>query len=204
MNPTPRRPIQKKEGGLGDAMNIVITVGGLHGTGKTTYAQALAEELNLRHVSAGDIFRAMAEAKKTSLDELNMLADRDPSIDKEVDEKIKEEAKKGDVVLDGQLAAWMAKDQADLQILLIAPNEIRLGRIAERDNLSLQEAEEKTFGREEIEKERYKRYYGIDISDPSIYDLIVDTNLYPLPEMTKILKKIVSDYITELTKKRKR
>jgi cytidylate kinase len=204
MNPPPRRPILKKMGDLGDVMNIVITVGGLHGTGKTTYAQALAEELNLRHVSAGDIFRAMAEAKKMSLDELNMLADRDHSIDKEVDEKIKEEAKKGDVVLDGQLAAWMAKDQADLQILLIAPNEIRLGRIAERDKLSLQGAEEKTFGREEIEKERYKRYYGIDVSDPSIYDLIVDTNLYPLPEMTKILKKIVSDYITELTKKRKR
>lgn len=184
-------------------MKIVITVGGLHGTGKTTYAQALAEELSLKHVSAGDIFRAMAETKKMSLDELNMLADRDPSIDKEVDAKIKEEAKKGDVVLDGQLAAWMAKDEADLQILLIAPKEIRLGRIAERDKLSIQEAEEKTLGREEIEKERYKRYYGIDISDPSIYDLIVDTNLYPLPEMKKILKKIVSDYITELTKKRK-
>jgi cytidylate kinase len=44
----------------------------------------------------------------------------------------------------------------------------------------------------------------MDISDPSIYDLIVDTNLYPLEEMTKILKKIVRDYIGEIIKKRKR
>mgnify|MGYP001041897884 CR=1 FL=1 len=185
-------------------MSVVVTVGGLHGTGKTTYARALAEELKLRHVSAGEIFRATADARKMSLDELNRLADSDPAIDREVDEKIKEEAAIGNIVLDGQLAAWMAKDKADLKILLIAPKEIRLARVAERDKLSPEEAEKKTVGREEIEKERYKRYYGIDISDPSIYDLIVDTNLYPLPEMIKILKRIVSDYIAELTRKRKR
>ena len=185
-------------------LGIIITVGGLHGTGKSTYARALSEDLGLRHISAGDLFRTMAKTRNITLGELNDLAERDLTIDKAIDERTKEEASKGDVVLDGQLAAWMAKDKSDLNILLIAPREVRLGRIATRDAMSPEAAEKRTLEREEVEKERYKRYYGIDISDPSIYDLIVDTNLYPLEEMTKILKKIVRDYIGEIIKKRKR
>lgn len=185
-------------------MGLVITVGGLHGTGKTTYARALSEQFGLRHVSAGETFREMAERRNLKLDDLNNVAESDPTIDREIDEKMKEEASKGDVVLDGQLAAWMAQDKADLKILLIAPKEVRLRRAAERENLSLEEAEKQTLGREEVERERYRRYYGIDVADPSIYDLIVDTNLYPLEEMTKILKKIVGDYIGEIRKKRDR
>ena len=171
-------------------MSPVITVGGLHGTGKTTYARELSEALGLRHISAGEIFRELADIRGMTLDELNRTAQTESAIDREVDERIGNEASKGNVVLDGQLTAWMAKDKADLKILLISPKEIRLNRIAMRDGLSLEEAEKRTLGREETEKERYKRYYGIDVSDPSIYDLIVDTNLYPLEEIKKILKNI--------------
>ncbi|MEM2941950.1 MAG: AAA family ATPase [Candidatus Bathyarchaeia archaeon] len=176
---------------------IVITVGGLHGTGKTTYARSLSTDLGYRHVSAGDLFRMMAEAKGLTLDELNRLAESDPAVDKEIDQRIKDEAARGGVVLDGQLAAWMAED-ADLKILLIAPRDVRIARIAQREQISLQEAEESTLAREGMERERYMRLYGIDVADPSVYDLIVDTNLYPLEEMTQILKRIVSDYIRQL------
>ena len=184
-------------------MNLVITVGGLHGTGKSTYAKLLAEDLRLRHISAGELFRALAKEKKITLNEMNKLTDINPEIDHQIDQRIKEEAEKGNIILDGQLAAWMAGDKTALKILLIAPKEVRLKRIAERDSISLEEAEKRTLYREQIEKERYKRYYKIDISDPSIYDLIVDTNLYPFDEMKKIIKKIVGDYIKEITKRKK-
>jgi cytidylate kinase len=185
-------------------MDIVITVGGLHGTGKSTYAKILSEDLELRHTSAGEIFRAMAHAKNISVEELNKVAEADPAIDREIDQRMRSEASIGNVVLDGQLTAWMAGDEADLKILLIAPKEVRINRLAARDGLNLRKTEDKTLGREEVERERYRRYYGIDVSDPSVYDLIVDTNLYPLEEMAKILKKIVRDYIGEITKKGKR
>lgn len=184
-------------------MNLVITVGGLHGTGKSTYAKLLAEDLELRHVSAGDLFREVAKEKKMTLDEMNKITDKNPEIDNRIDQRIKEEATKGNILIDGQLAAWMAGDKTVLKILLIAPKEVRLKRIANRDGISLEEAEKRTFYREQIEKERYKRYYGIDVSDPSIYDLIIDTNLYPFDEMKKIIKKIVGDYIKEITKRKK-
>jgi cytidylate kinase len=184
-------------------MNFVITVGGLHGTGKSTYAKLLAEDLKLRHVSAGELFRTVAREKKITLDDMNRITDTDPEIDKKIDQTIKQEADKGNVILDGQLAAWMAGDKTVLKILLIAPKEVRLKRIAERDGISLEDAEKRTLYREKIEKERYKRYYGIDVSDPSIYDLIIDTNLYPFEEMKKIIKKIVGDYIKEIMKRKK-
>jgi cytidylate kinase len=146
----------------------------------------------------------MAHAKNVSVEELNKVAEADPAIDREIDERMKSEASIGNVVLDGQLTAWMAGDKADLKILLIAPKQVRIKRLAARDGLSLKDTEGKTLGREEVERERYRRYYGIDVSEPSIYDLIVDTNLYPLEEMAKILKKIVREYIDELKKKEKR
>ncbi len=184
-------------------MNLVITVGGLHGTGKSTYAKLLAEDLELRHISAGELFRAVAKEKKITLGEMNKITDNNPEIDNKIDQRIKQEADKGNILLDGQLAAWMAGDKTVLKILLIAPKEVRLKRIAERDGMSLAEAEKRTLYREQIEKERYKKYYGIDVSDPSIYDLIVDTNLYPFEEMKKIIKKIVGDYVKEITKRKK-
>ncbi len=42
-------------------MGLVITLSGLHGTGKTTYAKPLSQIFNLRHISAGILFRQIAE-----------------------------------------------------------------------------------------------------------------------------------------------
>ncbi|MGQ9543443.1 MAG: (d)CMP kinase [Candidatus Bathyarchaeia archaeon] len=186
----------------GSFMGLVITIGGLHGTGKTTYAKSLSEHLGLRHVSAGDLFRRLAEDKGLTLEGLAELAELDHTIDREIDNRIIQEAERGDVVLDGQLAAWMVDGKTDLKILLITPREVRFKRIAEREGLTVQEAETSTLRREEAERRRYMNIYGVDVSDPSIYDLIVDTNLYPLQGMKKILNRIVSDYIQTLKKRR--
>jgi cytidylate kinase len=178
-------------------MHLVVTISGLHGTGKSTYAKAIAESFNLRHVSAGHLFRKLAEERNLSIEELTKLAGEDPSIDNLIDKKMMEEAERGDVVIDGQLAGWMAKDKANVKIFLTAPERVRIERIAGRDSITLKEAEAQTALRERLEKERYKKYYGIDIEDLSIYDLIVDTSLLPLEETVKTLREIISDYVTK-------
>ena len=167
--------------------NMIITVSGPHGTGKSTYAAQLADALRIRHVSAGAVFRRIAKEKKISLEELGEKALEDPSIDKLVDQRTIAEADKGNVVIDGQLAGWILKDKSDLRIYLTAPEDIRLERIAKRDKVGLREARAQTEQRESVQRERYLRHYGFQVDDRSIYHLILDTSLGSIEDTAKVL-----------------
>ena len=186
---------------LSDPRSIVIAIGGLHGTGKSTYAKAVAEDLGLRHVSAGQLFREIAREKDMTLEDLNELARSDPTVDQFVDKRTKDEAAKGGVIMDGQLAAAMAGERADLRILITAPERIRIERISKRDSMSFEEALERTTQRERAERARYLKCYGIDVTDSSMYDVVVDSSCTTVEGTTKILKSIIEDYIAKQTRR---
>jgi cytidylate kinase len=156
-------------------MGIVVTIGGPHGTGKSTYARMIAREFKLRYVSAGQLFRDLAKEKGVSLEELGKWAASSPEIDRVIDKRSAAEAQKGDAVIEGQLAAWMAKDLAQVRIYLKAPDEERIARIANRDHLNYEAARRQTLERERIQRERYRRYYGIKIDDLALYNIVIDT-----------------------------
>ncbi len=156
-------------------MGLVVTIAGPHGTGKSTYAKMIARQFKLRYVSAGQLFRDLAKEKSVALEELGKQAASSPEIDRMIDERSAAEAAKGDVVIEGQLAAWMAKDLAQVRIYLKAPDQERITRIANRDHLTYESARRQTLEREWIQRERYKRYYGIDTDDLSPYNVIIDT-----------------------------
>ena len=164
-----------------------MTVSGPHGSGKSTYAAKLAGSLALRHVSAGMLFRKLAEEKKVSLEKFQEMAAADPSIDRLVDERTMLEAESDDVVVDGQLAGWVLKEISDLRILLTAPLVVRLERIAARDRISLEEARRQTLHREAVQAERYRTHYGFSVDDWSIYHLILDTSFGSIEDTAKIL-----------------
>ncbi|NHI83031.1 MAG: cytidylate kinase [Candidatus Thorarchaeota archaeon] len=168
-------------------MKRVIAIGGLHGTGKSSVAQRLSEEFNLRRTSAGIIFRRLACERGMTLEEFSRVAEGDEEIDRLVDDTLREEARKGNAILDGQLAAWMAGDNADLKVLLTAPLEMRISRIAERDSTTYEYARRETITREGSEKARYLEYYGVDLSNKSIYDIILNTEKYDLEGVIQIL-----------------
>ncbi len=175
----------------------VITVSGPHGTGKSTYAKALARAFALRYVSAGELFRDLAKERKMSLESFSSLAANDPAIDKLIDERTKTEAKKGGVVIDAQLGAWMVKDLANIKLLMVAPDEIRFKRIAERDGAPVSTAKKETIAREQIQKQRYKKYYGIDVDELSVYDLKIDTSLYPLNKTESVVIEAVRNLLAK-------
>jgi cytidylate kinase len=175
----------------------VITVSGPHGTGKSTYAKALAAALSLRYVSAGELFRDLAKQQNVSLEALSREAAENPDIDRMLDERTKAEAKKGSVVIDAQLGAWMAKDLATVKVLLTAPDDVRFKRIAERDGTQIEAARKETQYRELIQQQRYKKYYGIDVTDLSIYDLKIDTSLHPIEETKAIVIETVQNFLAK-------
>ena len=175
----------------------VITVSGPHGTGKSTYARVLAEELRLRYVCAGELFRDLARERGMSLESFSKYAASNPDVDHLIDERTREEAKKGGVVIDAQLAAWIVKDEADVKLLLLASDLVRFNRIAQRDHVSFEFAKNETLAREENQRIRYKKYYGIDVSDLSIYNLRIDTGLHSI----EYTRKSIVDAVRSLLKK---
>lgn len=153
-----------------------ITVSGLPGSGTTSLSRHLAERHGFTMISAGEVFRQLAKEHSMELAEFGRLAEKDPSIDKMIDARQKQLAKERDnIIVEGRLSGWMVED-AGLKIWLFAPIGCRVGRIVARDSVADNETAEKiTLERERCEAGRYRDYYNIDISDLSIYHLILNS-----------------------------
>ena len=175
-------------------MGIVITVSGLHGTGKTTVARILAESLQLRFFSAGDLFRQMAIRGELSLSEISQKASKNSDFDKLVDDRTREEAEKGNVVIEGLLSSWVAGKKANLRFYLYAPDDVRVLRIAKREHCSVEEARNATLFREDLERRRFKKFYAIDIDNHSIYDLSLNTAFLSAEGNARILECFAREY----------
>jgi len=174
---------------------MLITVSGPAGSGKSTLAAELAAELSCEHVSGGDIFRAIADERDLTPLELNRLAEDDDQIDRDLDRRLRSTARENDdLVLESRLAGWMAGEYADLRIWLDAPLAVRAERIADREEKAVDTAREETQARAESEALRYEEYYGIDIDDRSIYDLVVNTARWGPEGVLDLTKQAVEGY----------
>ncbi|MHA1194674.1 MAG: (d)CMP kinase [Promethearchaeota archaeon] len=174
---------------------MIISISGAHGTGKSTVAKILASKLGLKYYSTGEAFRELAEEKGMSLEEFTKYVEKHPEIDKELDEKVIQVAKEGNVVIESQLAGHLLKDVADLRIHLKCPLEIRVKRMAERDGTSKEEKLKETLIRENSELKRFMELYNINLNDENailkIHDLIIDTQNMSIEEVVNtILSKI--------------
>ena len=174
---------------------MLITVSGPAGSGKSTLAARLAETLSCDHVSGGDIFRDLAAERDLSPLELNRAAEDDESIDRDLDRRLRSTAReRDDLVLESRLAGWMAGDFADLKVWLDAPLDVRAARIADREDKAVDTAARETRERSESEALRYREYYGIDIDDLGIYDLVVNTARWDAAAVLDIVEAAVDRY----------
>ena len=153
-----------------------ITVSGLPGSGTTSLSRYLAERHGFTMISAGEVFRQLAKEHTMELAEFGRLAEADPAYDKMIDARQKEIASQRDnIIVEGRLSGWMV-ESADLKIWLYAPIGCRVKRIAFRDQTADEKtAERLTLEREKCEAGRYRSYYSIDITDLSIYHLILNS-----------------------------
>ena len=157
---------------------MLITISGLPGSGKTTVARLVAEALRLEHVYAGDLFRRQAEAAGLSLEDYARRAETDHSIDRRLDDAMRDRAKRGQAVLEGRLAAFMAEEAgvAALRVFLDAPEPVRAARITDREGGETDERLREIQTREASDARRYREIYGVDYHDPCRYDLVLHTD----------------------------
>jgi len=172
---------------------MIITISGLHGTGKSTIGKKIASLFNLKYYSTGQVFRELAGENNMDLKEFTRYVEKNPEIDKKLDEKILDLAYQDNILIDSQLSAFILKNKADFKILLTSSTDTRVKRMVERDQSSFQEKIKETLLREKSEEERFKKLYDIDLNDPIVlentYDLILDTtNL----EIEQVIEEIVN------------
>jgi len=179
---------------------VKITISGPPGSGTTTIAKKISEELEIPLVSAGNLFRKLARERGMTVEEFGRYAESNPDIDMLIDRTQKEEAASLDrCVVEGRLSGWIV-DNATLKVLIFADDKVRFERIAKRERKSVEVARQETISRENIERERYRKYYGIEIENWSIYDLIINSTSFKPEEVVGIILKAL-EYRVEREKK---
>jgi len=174
---------------------MIITISGLHGTGKSTVGKLIAKALGLKYYSTGQTFRDLAVEKNMTLEEFTKYVEKHPEIDKELDNKIIDKAREDNILIDGQLSGHILESISDFKIHLICAIDARVRRMTDRDKSSFNEKLYETKLREESEFNRFKKLYDIDLSDIDIikelYDLVIDTEKLTIEEVVEqILSKL--------------
>ena len=166
---------------------MIITIGGLAGTGTTTAAELLSKKLDIPYISAGFVFREMAAERGMSVLEFSEFAEGNDDIDKEIDKRQAQKASEAEnLIVEGRLSAFFV-DNADLRVWLVTPFDVRSKRIAEREDKTVEVAKEEIITREESEALRYMEIHNIDISNMDIYDIIINTDTFNPENVSEII-----------------
>ncbi len=151
-----------------------IAISGKSGCGNTTVSTLVAQELGYPLINF--TFRNLAQEKGMDFWDFCRMAEKNDSIDRELDARqVAMAMAEENCVLGSRLAIWVLKE-ADLKVYLTADAQLRARRIQKREGGTLDQRLQETVKRDAHDSARYMRIYGIDNSDPSEADLIVDTD----------------------------
>jgi cytidylate kinase len=165
---------------------MVITISGRPGSGKSTVARRLAEHLNVPRLYVGDLRRRMARERGMTLEEFNKLGETDPTTDKIPDDEMVAfahanqdcviETRTGFHLIPGSLKIFLDVSEEEAAHRILGSLQHDAATRNEGKGLDTHEAVLASV-RERIRNDngRYQKYYGINIYDPSHYDLFLDT-----------------------------
>jgi cytidylate kinase len=160
---------------------VIITISGRPGSGKSVVATRVADALDFRHVSAGDFMREMAVERGLSILQLSRTAEERDSIDREIDARtVRLGEESDDLVMDARLGWHFIP--GSVKVFLEVEPEVAARRVyaarrgTEHENVSLSDTLAAIESRTESERKRYLTYYGLDYTDHSQFDLVVDTS----------------------------
>src|ERR671933_2020441 len=184
-----------------------IVISGWPAVGKTTMASEIAKEFNFKSYNGGDILKMLARDKGYSVSKNDwwdteeakrFMAERktDPNFDRQVDKKLVEIVKTEKAVITSYTLPWLV--EGPVKFWLKGSQLNRAKRMANRDNLSLEEAQNVVKLRDEENKAIYRRLYQFEFGqDLTVFDFLINTDLMCLDSLVKvsigILKNIIAN-----------
>lgn len=160
----------------------IITIAGKPGSGKSSTAHEVAKLLHYEYISAGKMVRQIAKENGMSLAEANELAEKNPAMDRKIDEYIREIGKRSNIVVDSRLGFHWIPDS--FKVFLALDSDIAIARIyrdIEKNERrgehaeSFEEVWEQLQERTQAERSRFMKLYGVNPFAEKHYDLIIHT-----------------------------
>ena len=159
-----------------------ITIGGDNGSGKSTIARMLASHYGFEHFSTGDFARSLSQRSSAKditdfMEKERMSLKQGKDIDDIIDEELRRQLEKDNIVIDSRLGYLWGHDAIKLYFLLdhkSAARRIFLGdkRYAERFDSEEQLAEDLLL-RKKKDVEAYLKKYSTDYTDFLHYDEVI-------------------------------
>jgi cytidylate kinase len=173
---------------------MIITISGDIGSGKSTCGKLLRDQLGFNYLSTGDIQRRIAAEMGISTLELNLLSEKDKSIDKKIDDHTRALADSDDNYIVDSRLAWHFIPSS-FKVFLRCKDEIAADRIfndhnrvSDENTRSVMQLLEKIKDRRKSEKRRFLSLYGIDFEDLSNYDQIIDSSYFKPQVIVDLIK----------------
>ena len=189
-----------------------VIISGPPAIGKTTIAKGLANELNLKYLSGGDVLKEMAKDQGFNTDrddfwdtEAGMsflnIRKRNPEFDKQVDERLKKIFLNDNVIITSYTLPWLVRD--GVKIWLSGSQEASAKRMTIRDHISIESTLEIVKKRYEENKMLYKKLYGFNFGDDlSVFDTVIDTDGLGPDQVLEQAKKAVRNFYDSKTTSR--
>ncbi len=172
----------------------IITVSGKIAVGTTTLSKNLAHVLKWRHINFGELQREYDRKNKINENAHGALLrpdDHERSIEAMGEKMLKEEK---NIIYEAWLSGFLARNYSDVfRVLLICSHDdIRVDRVANRENISIAEAKKWIKQREEENIIKWKKLYGdYDFWNPKYFNLVIDTYTKgPMETLGLVLDKL--------------
>ena len=172
----------------------LITLSGKIASGTTTLAKNLEHVLHWKHINVGALQRQFDRKNHINENKQGAVA-RSDKHERSIEEMTENMLKKNNnLIYEAWLAGFVARNISDaLKVLLICSHEnIRIDRVINRENITVDEAKHRIKKREEENFTKWKKLYGnYDFLDPKYFDLVIDTySSGPMETMGIVLDKL--------------
>ena len=98
-------------------------------------------------------------------------------------------------------APLMLLDQpATLKAFLYADRKVRIERVARRRGISVEEAEREVERSDEERRRLVERLYGRGLTDPALYDVMLNTSNIPPEEAVDLIEAMLKPRLERLNK----